>query len=108
MKIWLDDLRDPPEGWYWVKTAAEAIDAMIDFDDVTDISLDHDLGIVVAETGYDVAKWIEKRVMSDYGYFPPRIWVHTSNPVGRANINGAIQSINRIMAARWQDWITPR
>ena len=26
MKVWLDDVRAPPEGWEWAKTTQEAVD----------------------------------------------------------------------------------
>ena len=28
MKLWLDDVRKPPEGWAWAKTADEAIELL--------------------------------------------------------------------------------
>jgi hypothetical protein len=44
MKVWLDDVRDPPANdWFWVKTAAEAI-LLLQMFPVEMISLDHDLG----------------------------------------------------------------
>lgn len=113
MKIWLDDVRPAPEGWEWIKLAEEAVEILGE-GRVEDISLDHDLGddydpdYQIYNTGYDVAKWIEQRTAHDYNYFPPRIFVHSDNPVGRANMWAAIQSINRIMTARWEDWIRPR
>lgn len=42
MKVWLDDVRKPPVGWEWAKTAEQAI-ALVQSGDVTEISLDHDL-----------------------------------------------------------------
>ena len=113
MKIWLDDVRDAPDdSWRVVRTYGECQELIMYFvsldepDGISGISLDHDLG--EEKTGYDIAKLIEELVAGDYNYFPPRIWVHSDNPVGRANINQAIQSINRIMTARWEDWIKPR
>ena len=51
MKLWLDDERPAPEGWVWVKTAAEAIRALADQDCefITHMSFDHDL----ADVHYD-------------------------------------------------------
>lgn len=118
MKIWLDDVRDPAEhgyiGWEWVKTAHEAIERLSE-GYVEAISLDHDLGIHstlgmphAEETGYGVACWIEDRTEDDWNYFPPKIYVHSDNPVGRANIWEAIKSINRMMIDRYNDWSEPR
>src|SRR5439155_2676500 len=46
MKVWLDDRRSPypdPDSWTWVRTPAEAIE-LLKTGEVTEISLDHDLG----------------------------------------------------------------
>ena len=112
MKIWLDDLRPAPPGWTWIKDAEEAVRYLGDFY-VTDISLDHDLGddydpdYTLYNTGYDVAKWIEEQTAENHNYFPPRIFVHTDNPVGRANIQQAINKIRLLIADRYWEWITP-
>ena len=48
MKIWLDDIRTPPDwSWKWLKTAEDAIDWFRLNHDVWDVeilSLDNDLG----------------------------------------------------------------
>ena len=48
MKIWLDDIRTPPDGsWKWLKTAEDVIDWFRLNHDVWDVeilSLDNDLG----------------------------------------------------------------
>jgi hypothetical protein len=48
---------------------------------VTKISLDHDLGLEEAGTGYDVAKWIEE---ATYNKTLNKLnWnIHSANPVG--------------------------
>ena len=48
MKLWLDDERPAPEGWYWVKTGAAAIACLLDQGDdpITHMSFDHDLADV--------------------------------------------------------------
>lgn len=48
MKLWLDDERPAPEGWYWVKTAAAAVACLLDQadDPITHMSFDHDLADV--------------------------------------------------------------
>lgn len=93
MKIYLDDVRPCPKGWELAETAWYAID-LLKTEDVTHISLDHDLGPESAGTGYDVLKWIEEEVFTA-GYEPPRMTVHSANPVGRRRMEQAIQSILR-------------
>ena len=92
MFIFLDDLRAPPQGAILCRTAEEAI-AWLETGQVTRISFDHDLG--TALTGYDVAKTIEAWVAEGKIKIPD--WeIHSANPVGRSNIQAAMQS-----ALRW-------
>lgn len=46
MKMWHDDVRQPPDDtWTWVKSNNEAKKLLTEnLDDITEISLDHDLG----------------------------------------------------------------
>ena len=62
MKIFLDDERDPPEGWTLVRWPQEVID-LLKTGKVSEISLDHDLGDDRKGTGYDVLTWIEEQVI---------------------------------------------
>jgi Cyclic-phosphate processing Receiver domain len=99
VKVWLDDLREAPEGWIHVKTPKEAI-GLLRSGEVEEISLDHDLGLTTAErerTGYDVLAWLEEGVaMGTWEHRLPKIHVHSANPVGRRRIEQAIRSINRV------------
>jgi hypothetical protein len=90
MNLWLDDLREMPQGYdIHVKTAAEAI-RLLGTGDVELISLDHDLGPPEAGTGYDVAKYIlEGAYTGKLKRLEVRL--HTANPVGRANMASALQ-----------------
>lgn len=104
VKLWLDDVRPAPFGWYHATTAAEAEDILSCFF-VTKCSLDHDLGqcdkcgvgncapgwskdclCTCHETGYDLVKW-----MAQTNMWPnERPNVHSANPVGRQNMNAVI------------------
>lgn len=59
---------------------------------VTRISFDHDLGTEL--TGYDVAKLVE-RLVAEGKIAMPSWQVHSANPVGRSNIEGAMRSAER-------------
>jgi len=83
MKVWLDDERLEPPGWKRAYSYMDAISFLVD-GNVTEISLDHDLGGFSGKTGYDVAKWIAE--MAYEGKETPIVYVHTQNPVGRDNI----------------------
>ncbi|MBK1666732.1 hypothetical protein CKO28_01560 [Rhodovibrio sodomensis] len=92
LKIWLDDVRRPPEGWTWAQTHEEAID-LLEGREVTAISLDHDLGDQAPDgrerTGYDVLLHIVQRFMDDLPV-PQEVYVHSANPVGVARMEGVI------------------
>lgn len=93
MKVYLDDLRDTPEGWvrcYWPNEVIE----LLKTNQVSELSLDHDLGDQKTITGYDVLLWIEEQVITN-NFKPPSMKVHSSNPAGRARMEAAIRSIQR-------------
>jgi hypothetical protein len=95
MKIYLDDVRPIPDGWVGVRTYDEAV-AVIKTGKVKEISLDHDLG--PGKTGYDLVCLIEKMVVEER-FIPPVMRIHSANPVGRSNMERAIQSIERLFGA---------
>lgn len=92
VKLWHDDIREPPnEDWVWARTNDQAIKILEEFF-VTEISLDHDLGLEELEstrentylaggspsgTGYDLVKW-----MCANDTVPDKVTVHSWNPVG--------------------------
>ena len=92
MKLWMDDIRTPPEGFQlWAKDYDDAI-TLLRTKRVTFVSFDHDLG--EGKTGYDVAKWIEQQAA--LRFLPKLEWtVHSANPVGRDNIIAAMKSAER-------------
>lgn len=89
MKIWLDDIRNPPDSsWRICRTAEEAIGVLF-LNHVQEISFDHDLGENIG-TGYDVAKFIARQ--SYLGDMMVPIWtIHSQNPVGRVNIQRTME-----------------
>jgi hypothetical protein len=99
MRVWLDDRRTPPEdGWVWLRTPEETIE-LLQGGDVTELSLDHDLGLLDREreaTGYDVVLWIEEQVATA-GFLPPEvIKVHSSNSSAAPKMERGIASIRRL------------
>lgn len=77
MKLWIDDLRTPPQGWTWVKTSREALNLLeTRAQDVTAISFDHDLG--GDDTTRPVALWL-----AEHGLFPEEVYIHSANVVGK-------------------------
>jgi len=91
MRVWLDDLRPAPDGWVWAQTAVEAYTFLI-AGNVTEISLDHDLGD--GPTGYNVACYIERGAVE--GWLPRLVWyIHSLNMVGVANMRTALENADR-------------
>lgn len=102
MKLWVDDIREPPgEEWLWAKNYEEAVATLI-YGNVHTLSLDHDLG--EDKTGYDIVCLIERQIGKGGWWRPvPEILVHSANPVGRDNINRAIDSIQRLLDEKVDD-----
>jgi hypothetical protein len=99
MRIWLDDIRKKPDDFdVWLKDADTAIRSLRT-GVVTCISLDHDLGEESEKTGYDVAKFIEEAAYKKT-LAPLEVVVHSANPVGRKNIERAIERA-RVFWANW-------
>ncbi len=102
MKIWLDDIREPPDKtWTWAKNAYQCAGLLLGDWGVTEISFDHDLGyygdedvLDVNNTGYAIAKLIERLAYD--GLQKKILWqIHSSNPEGRRNIEMAMKSAER-------------
>ena len=95
MKIWLDDIRTPPDGsWKWLKTAEDVIDWFRLNHDVWDVevlSLDNDLG-EGRDEGYKVLDWLEKMKFHTLNFIvPKKIQVHSANPVARRRMEHIIE-----------------
>jgi hypothetical protein len=112
MRLWLDDVRMPPDDdsdWYIVRDANPAM-AMVMSGKVTHISFDHDLG-ENSLSGYAVACCIEAAAYHDR--IPRMTWtIHSANPVGRDNITLAMKRADDYWEPRHcvhcGDWLTPK
>lgn len=91
MKLWVDDIREPPgKDWVWVQTSTAAIWYLNiwqqnDLSDGLILSLDHDLG--GEDTTRCIVNWL---IENDAGPWIDEICVHTANPVGREWLEGTI------------------
>jgi len=102
-KLFLDDLRDPPDDtWVVVRNYSEFVDTITRMGIPKTVSFDHDLadfdvkgkGIVLAKweekTGMDCAKWLV-----DNDIVLPHYTVHSANPVGAKNIRSLLDNFAR-------------
>lgn len=84
INLYVDDLRDCPEGFKIARTVEEALEYMNTFN-INILSLDHDLGIDdngnLLKSGYDLVK-----IICENGLRANKIYLHTDNPVGRDNM----------------------
>ena len=115
MKIFLDDLRDPPDdSWTVVRSPIVCLTLiMMNLEEITHISFDHDLGYVShvttneflsnlglklengkEVTGYDVLCALE--CLQAHGHdFNIIMTVHSANPVGIEKMNKLIENIKK-------------
>lgn len=99
MKLWIDDVREPPNvGYVWVKSVNEAKKCIESQEElvsktgfgywrVSIINIDHDAGDY-ANDGGDYIKlldWLEETGRN----YP--IFIHSMNPVGRENMRAIIR-----------------
>lgn len=98
MKLWIDDVRPAPEGYYWCRSVNEAkrvieiYDSWVDFDNnIVDcielIDIDHDAGDFTADGG-DYVKLLDWLEETSRSY---KIHIHSMNPVGVENMRRIIQ-----------------
>ena len=97
MRVFLDDERRTPDGWVRVWWPDETI-ALLEGGEVTEPSLDHDLGDDARGTGYDVVLWIEEAVATR-GFRPPVMRVHSANSSARAKTEAGIAAIEKLRGA---------
>ncbi|CAM3260521.1 cyclic-phosphate processing receiver domain-containing protein [Tsukamurella hominis] len=85
MKLFVDDLRDPPDAtWTVARTSAEALAILQTGAQVDELSLDHDLG------GEDTSRPIVLH-LAEHGGWPATVRVHSANPVGVEWLVGMIE-----------------
>lgn len=96
IKLWVDDERPAPSGWYIARNYTEAIDCLNKYK-IDVLSLDHDIASFDEDgnetTGYDIAVWCERRHYFG-GRIPEKIYCHSANPVGYERITSVIKSIS--------------
>lgn len=92
--VYLDDLRDTPEGWRRCSTVEETISVLKSSGAYIDtLSLDNDLGENIPE-GYKVLDWLEETIFNDPAFpLPDRIVVHSANPVARKRMETVINKL---------------
>ncbi len=95
MKLFLDDRRKTPSGWVRAFTSEEAIE-ILTTGNVTELSLDYNLGDEMCGTGYDVIIWLEEQVINNNFKLPSKITIHSDNILLKPRMESAIKNIIKL------------
>jgi hypothetical protein len=84
INLYVDDLRDCPEGFMLARNYEQAKHYFQDYE-IGTLSIDHDLGADekgnLLPSGYDLVKYFCEK-----GFRADKIYLHTNNVVGRENM----------------------
>lgn len=93
VNVYLDDLRDCPEGFILAKKIDE-LKVLLMVHKIAILSLDHDLGTDASgqllPTGYDFVKWF-----CEEGLFVEQLYLHTDNVVGKDNMYSLLKAAQK-------------
>ena len=102
IKVWIDDIRDTPEGYIWCRSTNSALRFITQNEDYIElIDIDHDAGDYQKDGGDFIAvlkelerlsrnpRWssIYKDIIKRYSFR-----IHSANPVGVQNMRAIIQA----------------
>lgn len=98
MKLWIDDIREAPRDYVWIKGTNIALRFIrMHAADIELIDLDHDAGDYVKEGGdyIGILRELERLTRSphhrmDFSHIKFRL--HSANPVGVANMRAIIEA----------------
>jgi hypothetical protein len=94
MKIYMDDERETPEGWYRTFRVEDTI-YWLETRKVTHLSLDNDLGEGRQE-GFKVLDWLEEKIYNDYSFPMPEVQIHSANASRVEYMKRALLAIEHI------------
>lgn len=100
MKLFIDDLREPPSaGWIILRRSSDCIEFVSEYGCPSYISFDHDLSR--DDTTMTFIKWLIKKDIATPGFIPHDFFftVHSDNPVGAANIKGLLNGYLEIRSS---------
>lgn len=92
LKVYLDDKRTTPNGYFRVFWPSDVIRLLEEFE-VQELSLDHDLGDDVKGTGYDAVCYVEEQAYFNKDFKIPYIKVHSDNASAKYKMELGIKNI---------------
>ena len=102
LRLWVDDIREPPAGWKWAKSVDEALIWLCQraqfknkgcVIDIEVISLDYDAGDYYSMGGnyINILNWLEKKSEKWNIVKMPKFNLHSKNVVGVQNMRAIIE-----------------
>ena len=102
VKLWIDDMREAPEGFEWHKTTEITIEHLFFlclFNKEVEIDLDHDAGEYACFGGdyIEILKYLEEKSHTNEDFWKDWLQnqvtfhIHSMNPVGVQNMRTIIQ-----------------
>ena len=101
VKLYVDDQRAAPPDWSLARTVDEAV-AVLREGQVTELSLDFDLGDPRQGTGLRVLDWLEW-ALDKKSVRLPQLEAHSGSPVGRRRLEARIDELIRRFGPSRQD-----
>lgn len=95
MKIWLDDEREAPKDYIWVKTVNDFHDLLKDDEVIEEVSLDNDLGANQKEGYHAITQYIAD-LLSGSNCKINKFELHTKNIVAREKMLSLINSAKKM------------
>lgn len=94
MKLWLDDIRPPPDAdWVVARNDREFRTLFLALDEPWKrISFDNDLGLG-SEEGWQLLNWVIDLVVSGRRASPVAMQVHSMNPIAKERMELRIQDL---------------
>jgi hypothetical protein len=94
MKVFLDDSRETPEGWFRTYTVKETL-YWLSTGKVEEVSLDNDLGEGLAE-GFTVLNELEIWIDDDPNFPIPIIHIHSANAVRAQSMRKVAEKLDLV------------
>jgi hypothetical protein len=94
MKVFMDDVRETPDGWFRTFTVEETIEKL-KTRQVKFLSLDNDLGDGLLE-GFRVLDWLDEKLYNDPTFPVPEMTVHSSNAARAQSMRQVIRRLELI------------
>ena len=97
IKLWIDDIRPAPAGYYWAKSVHEAKIYCCQHLSpghilkIDEFNLDYDAGDYGPPDYIELLKWLEEKQYCENWHINGIFKIHSQNAVGRMNMESIIE-----------------